>query len=142
MPVPYGVSKGRLFLLKVTDGITPTAYQTVGGMKATSVSIGNEMVDVMTKDEAPWRQLLATAGERTVSITASGIFKDTVAENLVRSFAINGGLSQFQLTFEDGDTITGSFLVSKFEYTGASNGAQEYSITLEASGTVVVTPHA
>ncbi len=141
MPTPYGASKGRLFLLKVTDGVSPADYTSVGGLRAATASIANAVVDITTKDEAPWKTLLANTGDRSLSISGSGIFKDSVGENYVRGFSINGAMANFQLTAEDGDTITGSFLVSKFEYTGNYNGAQEYSMTLESSGPVVLTPH-
>lgn len=142
MSTPFGASKGRLLLIKVTDGISPTNYITVGGLRATQIAVGNAVADVTTKDEAPWRTLLANTGDRTVSITGAGIFKDSVAENYVRGFAFNGSKSQFEITDEAGDTITGEFLVSKFEYSGNYNGAQEYNMTLESTGTVTLTPHA
>ncbi len=141
MPVAFGAALGRLFLLKVTSSASPANYQTIGGLKATSLSIGNELVDVTTKDEAPWKTLLANAGIRSVALAGSGVCKDTVGEDLVRTYAFNGAVSNFEITDQAGDTATGSFLVSKFEWTGAHNGAQEYSLTLESTGVVTFTPH-
>lgn len=136
-----GAGKGRLFLLKVTAGVSPVSYTTVGGLRATSISIANEMVDITSKDNAPWRKLLAGAGLRTISLAGSGIFTDSVAENLVRGWSLDGSMNSFQVIAENGDKFTGQFLVSKFEYTGNYNGAQEYSMAMEASDTVVFTAH-
>jgi TP901-1 family phage major tail protein len=111
-------------------------------MKATSMSVGNAVVDVTTKDEAPWKTLLADAGDRSVAMTVSGVCKDSVGENYVRDFAFDGAMANFQIVDQAGDTATGSFLVSKFEWTGNHNGAQEYSMSIESSGPVTFTPHA
>jgi|SRR5665213_1443498 len=141
MPVAFGAALGRLFLLKITNLTSPVNYQTIGGLKATSMSVGNEVVDITTKDEAPWKTLLANAGIRSVALAGSGVCKDTVAEDLARTFAFSGAQSNFELTDQAGDTCTGAFLVTKFEWTGAHNGAQEYSISFESTGVVTFTPH-
>lgn len=142
MPTPFGASLGRLFLLKVTDGISPADYTTIGGMKATSMSVANAVVDVTTKDEAPWKTLLANAGDRSLSMSVSGVCKDDAGLNYLRSRSFDGAVSNFEIVDQAGDVATGSFLISKFEYTGASNGALEYSATIESTGTVTFTAHA
>lgn len=141
MPTPFGVQLGRLFLLQVTDGTSPADYTTIGGMKATAMSVGNAVVDVTTKDEAPWKTLLANAGDRSVSMTVSGISKDDVGANYLRNFAFNGAMANFRIIDQAGDMCTGSFLLSKWENSGASNAAVEFSGTLESSGIVTFTPH-
>ena len=141
MPIAFGAQLGRLFLLKTTNNTSPTAQHTIGGMKATTMSIGNAVVDVTTKDEAPWKTLLANCGDRSVNMTCAGVCKDTVGENDMQQYALNGGMGIFSIIDQAGDEMHGSFLVSKFEWTGNHNGAQEYSMSLESSGTVIYVPH-
>ena len=142
MTTPFGAQKGRKLLLAVTDGVSPADYTTIGGLRATTMSVGNAVADVTTKDEAPWKTLLADVGDRSVAISGSGICKDTVVERYACGFAFNGAQANFKITDEAGDTVTGSFLVSKFEWTGDYKGAQEYNISFESSGPVTFTPHA
>ena len=141
MPTPSGAGKGRLFLLKVASTTSPTNYLTVAGLKATTLSIANAVVDITSKDDAPWRTLMANVGDRTVALSGTGVFKDSVAENLVRGYALNGLMGTWEITADNGDIFTGNFLCSKMEYTGNYNGAQEYSMSLEASGVVTLTAH-
>lgn len=141
MPTPYGPQLGRDFLLKVTDGTSPADYTTIGGLRATTMSVGNQVVDITTKDEAPWKTLMANAGDRSVALSGSGICKDDAALNYSRSFAFTGAQANFQIVDQSGDIIEGSFLVSKFEYTGNYNGAQEFSISFESTGSVTLIPH-
>src|SRR3546814_3254339 len=65
--------KGSAFLLKVGDGGQPPVYATVAGMRTTQMQVNGEAVNV-TKDSAGWRELLSSAGVRSISVAASGIF--------------------------------------------------------------------
>lgn len=73
--------QGRAFLLQVGDGDpggTGELFTTVAGLRSTSLSLNNETVDVTTKDSAPWRELLANAGIRSMQVQGSGVFKPQV----------------------------------------------------------------
>ncbi len=131
--------KGRNFLLKVTDGVSPVVFTTLAGLKTTGMTIGNTQVDITTKDSAGWRELLGDAGDRTVSISATGVFKDSASEDLVRGYALTGTIDQYQIAMESGDDFTGGFQVASLEFTGEHNGAREYSITLESDGVIAFT---
>lgn len=133
--------KGRAFLLKKGNGATSETFTTVAGLKSASFSLGNELVDITNKDSAGWRELLAGAGTKTVTISASGVFKNTVTEQAVQADALASSIDNYQIIFEDGAGFLGSFQIASLEYTGEHNGAREYSVTLESSGAVtVVTP--
>jgi TP901-1 family phage major tail protein len=129
---------GAAFLLKITNGATPPSYQTVAGLRTTQMSIAGDMVVVTTKDSAGWRDLLSGAGSRSVSISATGIFLASAAEMRVRGNALSGVLDNYQLSFEDGEKLTGRFLVQRLEYAGDFNGERNYTMQLESSG--MVTP--
>lgn len=127
---------GRAFVIKLTDGTSPVVYAQLGGLRATGLTIANTTVDITTKDDDNWRLLLANAGDRSVSLSGSGIFKDSSAETLMRGFALDGSINTMQIEFEDNDYFEGDFQVANLEYTGEYNGAREYSVTLESSGEV------
>lgn len=126
--------KGLSFTLSSGDGATAEAFTVVGGMRVTSLTINNEIVDVTDKDSANARELLAAAGVQSMSVSGNGVFKDTASEAIVRGNAEDMTIDNYHLTFADGDYYEGAFQVASLEYNGEYNGARQYSITLESSG--------
>ena len=129
--------KGAAFLLKIGDGGTPQAYETVAGLRTTQMSINGDTVVVTTKESGGWRELLSGAGTRSVSVSASGIFLGSEAEDKVRANALAGTLDAYELSFEDGAKMRGSFLVQRLDYAGDFNGERTYALQLESSGAVL-----
>jgi TP901-1 family phage major tail protein len=129
--------KGSAFLLKIGDGATPPAYQTVAGLRTTQMSINGDTVVVTHKQSGGWRDLLSGAGTRSVSVAASGIFLGSVAEAAIRAHALAGTIADYELSFEDGAKLRGRFLVQRLDYAGDFNGERNYTLQLESSGAVV-----
>jgi TP901-1 family phage major tail protein len=128
---------GAAFLLKITDGASPPAYQTIAGLRTTQMSINGDTVVVTHKQSGGWRDLLSGAGTRSVSVSAAGIFLGSTAENTVRTRALDGTLDDYELSFEDGAKLRGRFLVQRLDYAGDFNGERSYTLQLESSGPVV-----
>ena len=136
--------KGSSFLLKDNSTGTPA---TIGGLRSTSMTINGEAVDITTKDSNAFitsgndkaRDLLQGGGVRSMSITASGVFTDSSTENLLRGFAFDGQIQNYDLVFSDGSKIAGAFLVTSYERAGEFNGEETYSVTLESSNTITYT---
>ena len=136
--------KGSSFLLKENSTGTPA---TVGGLRSTSMSINGEMVDITDKDAGAFissgndkaRVLLQGGGVRSMSLSASGVFTDSSTENLVRGFAFDGAIQNYDLVFSDGSKIAGAFLITSYERAGEFNGEETYSLTLESSNTITYT---
>ena len=136
--------KGSNFLLKENSTGTPA---TVGGMRSTSMSINGEMVDITTKDSNAFvtsgndkaRDILQGGGIRSMSLSASGVFTDSSTENLVRGFAFDGSIQNYDLIFSDGSKIAGAFLITSYERAGEYNGEETYSLTLESHNTITYT---
>ena len=129
--------KGSAFLLKIGDGATPAAYQTVAGLRTTQMSVNGDAVVVTHKDSGGWRELLSGAGTRSVSVSAAGIFLGSAAEAAIRAHALAGTIDQYELSFEDGEKLHGQFLVQRLDYAGDFNGERNYTLQLESSGPVV-----
>lgn len=136
--------KGSSFLLKENSTGTPA---TVGGLRSTSMSINGEMVDITDKDAGAFissgndkaRVLLQGGGVRSMTLSASGVFTDSSTENLVRGFAFDGAIQNYDLVFSDGSKIAGAFLITSYERAGEFNGEETYSLTLESSNTITYT---
>ena len=129
--------KGSAFLLKISDGATPAVYRTVAGLRTTQMSIAGDTVVITSRESGGWRELLTGAGVRSVSVTAAGIFLGSAAEAQVRANAMAGTLDNYELSFEDGEKLRGSFLVQKLDYAGDFNAERNYTLQLESSGAVV-----
>ena len=128
--------RGSAFLLKIGDGAATPTYATVAGLKTTQLSVNGDAVAITNKGSGGWRELLAQAGVRSVSVAASGIFTGSSAETQVRSLALSGGIESFELSFESGERMRGKFLVTRLEYAGDFNGERNYTLALESSGEV------
>lgn len=129
--------KGSAFLLKISNGAVPPVYQTVAGLRTTQLSVTGDSVVVTSKDSGGWRELLSGVGVRSVSVSASGIFLASAAEIQIRGNALNGVLDDYQLSFENGEKLSGRFLVQKLDYAGDFNGERNYTMQLESSGAVI-----
>ena len=128
--------KGAAFLLKISDGAATPSYRTVAGLRTTQMSITGDTVVVTNKDSGGWRELLSGAGVRQVSVNAAGIFLGSAAETQIRDAALNGTVTDYQLSFEDGARMQGKFLIQRLDYSGDFNGERNYSLVLESSGAV------
>jgi TP901-1 family phage major tail protein len=128
--------KGSAFLLKISDGADPAAYQTVAGLRTTQMSISGDAVVITNKASGGWRELLSGAGARSVSVSAAGIFLGSTAEAQVRANAMTGKIDDYELSFEDGERLRGQFLVQRLDYAGDYNGERNYTLQLESSGAV------
>ena len=129
--------KGSAFLLKISDGAQPPAYETVAGLRTTQMSINGDTVVVTHKESGGWRDLLSGAGTRSVSVSASGIFLGSDAEAQVQAQALSGTVADYELSFEDGARMRGRFLVQRLDYAGDFNGERNYTLQLESSGPVL-----
>jgi len=128
--------RGSAFLLKIGDGAATPSYATVAGLKTTQLSVNGDAVAITNKGSGGWRELLADAGVRSVSVAASGIFTGSAAETQVRGLALSGGIESYELSFESGERMRGDFLVTRLEYAGDFNGERNYTLALESSGEV------
>lgn len=130
------VESGAAFLLKLSDGGDPEGFRTVAGLRTTQLSIASQPVVVTNKDSGGWRELLGGAGTRFVSVSGAGVFTGSEAEQQLKSRALTGTLDRFEVCFESGDRLRGSFLVTRLDYAGDFNGERNYSLSLESSGEV------
>lgn len=134
--------KGSALLIKIgTTAADPSGdtYVTVGGLRSTSISLGDEAVDVTTIDSSNVRELLANGGIQTVSISGSGVFTDAASEATLRTAFGASSFSNFNVIVPDFGTYEGKFMVASLEYSGEYNGEVTYSVTLESSGSITFT---
>ena len=131
--------KGRALLIKVGDGAESEAFTTVAGLRSSTITLNDETVDITTKDNAPYRTLLANAGIQSLTISGSGVFTDAAVEETLRGYLGSATLKNFQVVIPDFQTYEGEFQLTSLEYAGEYNGEVTYSLTLESSGQITAT---
>ena len=126
---------GKDFLLQSDDGAGN--YTTLGGLRASSMSLNNEAIDVTNQGSSQWKELLDGAGIRHMALSGSGVFTNAANEQLARTRCLNGTLANYRIS--DGiNTFTAKFKITKLERAGDYKGEQNYSLSFESSGAVTV----
>jgi len=128
--------KGSALLMKIGDGASPEAFTTIGGMRSTSLTMNDEMVDVTNKDSSNARTILAQGGVNSISVAGSGVFTDSASETTLKGKFNVSALTNYQFLVPDFGTFTGAFMLTTLEYGGEYNGEVTYSFTFESSGTI------
>lgn len=129
--------RGRLLILKVEDAPDSGSYLLVGGQRDTDFDMDNDLVDVSNKDTGAWRKLGSDIGLRKSQVTVAGISQDDDMLELMEVAATGGLILNYQLSFDNGDSRTGPYLITKFNRSGKYNGAEEYKATLESADEIV-----
>jgi TP901-1 family phage major tail protein len=131
-----GPQKGSALLMKIGDAASPEVFTTIGGMRSTSLTLNDEMVDVTNKDSSNARTILAQGGVNSVSVSGSGVFTDSTSEGTLKGKFNISALTNYQFLVPDFGTFTGAFMLTTLEYGGEYNGEVTYSFTFESSGAI------
>tara|TARA_A100001201_G_scaffold115772_2_gene99448 strand:- start:2920 stop:3324 length:405 start_codon:yes stop_codon:yes gene_type:complete len=125
--------KGSAVLMKIAVSGTQT---TIGGLRSSSITLNDEMVDITNKDSSNARILLPNGGIQTVTISGSGVFTDSAAEVALRTAFGGSSLLACSFIIPDLGTYSGNFQITSLEYSGEYNGEATYSVTAESGGAV------
>lgn len=126
--------KGSALLLKKGTSASGTA---LGGFRTVSFSINSETVDVTTSDNTNrWRELLAAAGVKSMSVTAAGVLEDTATHDQMIDDLIAQTIDAYGITVGSLGTFNGDFQLTQMEGAGEYNGEQTFQITLESAGDI------
>lgn len=125
--------KGSAVLIKATVSGSLT---TVGGLRSSSITLNDEMVDITNKDSSNNRTLLPQGGIQSMTISGSGVFTDSTSELQLRTDFGASTLKTYSFVIPDLGTYSGTFLLTSIEFAGEYNGEATYSLTLESSGAI------
>jgi len=128
---------GRDFLLKVSDGTSPTSYVTVAGLTNTSITLNGNPVDVTNKSSAGWSEMFAAGGVRSMQVSASGLLDSSSTQlEALQTAILNQTNIEAELVSGKGDRYLGTFVVTNFERGGDHTNAETFSVTLSSHGPV------
>lgn len=108
----------------------------VGGLRSTKFNLSNQIIDNNIAFDSKWRNLIAEAGIKYLTITGAGAFTNSNAENEIQKFAFSGKIAEYKLVFPAGNQLKGSFLVSSYQRVANISDEETYSITLTSSGEI------
>lgn len=130
--------KGRVVLLQIASGASPTTFTDVTGLRTTGVQINDGAVDITTKSSAGWQEMLPDAGVKSVNISASGIWDSANANLLtVQAASLAGGsLIEARVKTTSGDSFTGTWSVGPFTRNAPHDNAETFDLTLRSHGPV------
>lgn len=136
-------SKGRLLLLKIGDGGSPTETFTNGcGFRARSFTINNNVVDTSKPDcSSPGGVVKYTGiyGIQTITLSGSGESSDDT-QNLRLLNAARGQTDlNMQIVVPGWGTFQGSVLIGSLEHSGDTEGTMEFSCDITMTGDVTFT---
>jgi TP901-1 family phage major tail protein len=125
--------RGAALLLKMDISGTMT---TIGGLRSTSININDEAVDITNKDSGSSRTLLPQGGILSMSISASGVFTDSTAEQTLRSKVHQSTFESYNLIVPDLGTYAGQFMIESLSFSGEFNGEVTFDLSLQSSGPI------
>lgn len=121
------------------DLIVKKGATVIGGVKTTSLSVDNSMVDITSKDSDGFRTLASFAGTRAMTISLDGIWDDDLlsAVALGTDSALLTDITIESKSLTDGattGTLSGDFYLASYEISGSDAEAITHTATLESSG--------
>jgi TP901-1 family phage major tail protein len=131
--------KGRDLLLKL-DTTGAGAFQTVAGLRATTLSFNAQSVDATSQESAnQWRELLAGAGLKSANVRGQGIFKDAASDATVRSYLFAGTIRNWQIVIPSFGIVEGPFQITTLDLAGQHDGELTFELALESAGELTFT---
>lgn len=137
MPFTAAAQKASAILIQKGSGGGVT---TIGGIRAKSFTINSETVDVTTADDSNrYRQLLAAVGIKHISVSGSGVIKDTQAQQTAITDLLAQTVDTYTLTVPGIGTFVGPFQLTQFQMGGPFNQEATFDISLESGGDITFT---
>jgi TP901-1 family phage major tail protein len=126
---------GKNILLQVnTSG---TIYADAAGLRTKSVRLNKELVDITNSDSpGRWREALAGATVKSLSLQGSGVFLDSAVDETIRANFNTDTAMPMKVIIPDFGTWSGNFMLTSLENAGEHNGEVTYSMTWESAGTL------
>jgi TP901-1 family phage major tail protein len=122
---------GRKAIL--SQGTSPVV---VAALTTKTMTLGNEVVDVTSDDDAGFRALLNDPGTKTLDMSFEGVTKDVASLQSLITLAMNGTdiVDRFSLLFPAIGTIAGDFAITSFEIGAPFNEGSTFSCSLQSAG--------
>jgi len=113
------------------------AFISVGGIRSKSFGLAAEAVDITSGDSDEWRTILDGAGQRSSSVSGSGVFTNRPGFTLIEdSFFAKSLICLMFIDVKNSKIFEGCYKVTSLEISGEYNGEGSFSISAESSGAI------
>jgi TP901-1 family phage major tail protein len=109
----------------------------IAALRTKTMTLGNEVIDVTSDDDAGFRKLLDDPGTKTLDMTFEGITKDVVSLNSLITLAMSGTeiVETFSILFPTIGTMAGPFALTSFEVGAPYNEGSTFTCSIQSAGT-------
>jgi TP901-1 family phage major tail protein len=119
---------GRDLVLSVGSPAAPIA-----GVRTKSLTVNNETIDFTDDDSDGWQELSTAVGQRSVTVSVSGVYDD----DAVLDNALAADISEtLTLTNAAGRSITGTFMITSYSESGEHTGEVTFEAEFTSSGVI------
>lgn len=129
---------GKDILIRQRTEVGPPAvYEAVAGIRARTITLNSDTVDVTDSDSVGrWRELLAGAGVKTAAVSGNGVFKDSASDERMRALFFGDQIDDFEMVIPDFGVLAGRFQITTLEWAGDHDGEATWSFALESAGPI------
>ncbi len=120
-------------------GLEFDIFSTLGGLRSKSFGFASESVDITNGDSDEWRKILDKAGQRSFTVSGSGVYtNEEVFQSVFKAARENLLTCLMFIEVKTGTIFAGCFKIPSLEVAGDYNAESSYSISAESSGEIVV----
>jgi predicted secreted protein len=127
------IALGRQLLLRMENPMTPGDLHIVAMCRTNGWSVSNGQFNCTPGQGSRWRKLLK-GGVQSISTNAEGVNSDAVTMGWLSDLWLSGKQAIFRLEDGMGNLVQGYFRLPSLTTTGAHNGAQTFSFSMQSSG--------
>lgn len=128
---------GRDVVVRIGDGGAPESFDVVAGVRSRVIRLGARIVDATHADSVgAWRELVAGAGVKSVSVSGDGAFRDAGSDARLRAAFFEGAAANMELEVAEFGVLGGPFVIADLTYAGAQDAEATFSVRLESAGVV------
>lgn len=128
---------GRDVLIRLGDGASPEGFVTVAGIRTKTFNLKSPAADATAADSPEgWREMIAGAGVKSVSVKGAGVFKDGASDARLRQVFFAGEAVTAELVVPDFGRLSGPFIVDELKYGGSHDGEATMELALESAGLI------
>jgi TP901-1 family phage major tail protein len=119
-----------------------TPLVAIAALRTKTMTLGNEVIDVTSDDDAGFRALLDDPGTKTLDMSFEGVTKDVASLNSLITIAMSGTdiVDTFSILFPSIGTMAGPFALTSFEIGAPYNEGSTFSASIQSAGTFTWTP--
>lgn len=109
----------------------------IEGLRERGIAADGEPIDVTSDEDAGWQTLLATPGQKSVTVSISGVTKSGLLRD---DWFANNRQKAVVITYPNGAIISGTFHMANYRDTGPYNDAITFEAELRSTGVMTYSP--